>query len=79
METVIHVATEVGRAVKPWASPNEDTAREPFWTVVARRSAAIRRSVVVSVGTCRLYSHTDGNLSRRFRSGDREAKCSNSS
>jgi hypothetical protein len=36
---IIHMAAKLGMAVKPRASPDEDTAEKPFWTVIAVRSA----------------------------------------
>jgi hypothetical protein len=53
METVIYVALEVTRAMKPWASTNEDVAGKPLWTVVSRGGTAIRSDVIVTIGTFR--------------------------
>jgi hypothetical protein len=79
MVTVIHVTAESLRAVKPRAGADEYAAGKPFWAVVARRSAAVRSGVVVSIGTSRLCSDSDDDLSRRFWSGDSEQQCSKNS
>jgi hypothetical protein len=66
MITVIYVAAEVIRAMKPRASTNEDAAAKPFRAVVAVRSAAIGIGVIVSVRTIRGDSDGDADLSLRF-------------
>jgi hypothetical protein len=63
METIIHVAPEVGRAVKPWADANEDAVVKPFRTVVAGGSTGVGSNVIVTVRTFGGYSDVDGNLS----------------
>ncbi len=63
METIVHMAAEVGRAVKPWAGADEDSAHKPFWAVIAVGSAGIWRDVIVTVGTNRSDSNVDGDLS----------------
>jgi hypothetical protein len=63
METVIHVAMESSRAMKPRASTNEYTSRKPFRAIVAVRSTAIRSDVIVSIGTFRGCSDFYADLS----------------
>ena len=46
---VIYVAAEVFRSVEPRAGPDENTAGEPFRTVVAIRGAGVWRVVVIAV------------------------------
>jgi hypothetical protein len=69
METVIHVALELTRAMKPGASANEAVSVEPLWTVVAGRSTAIRSDVIVTIGTVRGYADLDVDLSLCLGSG----------
>jgi hypothetical protein len=45
---VVYVAMEIIRAMKPWASADENTARKPFRPVVAVGRTAIRRGVIVT-------------------------------
>jgi hypothetical protein len=63
VEVVIDMATEVGRAVKPWACADEGTAGKPFGTVVAIRCAAIGSGIVVAVRACRSDADVDVDLS----------------
>jgi hypothetical protein len=79
METVIYLAPEFGRAMKPWASANEVALNKPFWTVVASGSTVIGSGVIVAVGTVRGYPDVDADLSLRFGDGRREATSGNSS
>jgi hypothetical protein len=78
MISIIYVALELFRAMKPGARANEGSARKPLGTVVAVGSAAVRRGVIVSVGTFRGYSDVDPDLS--FCSGgvSRDAEGGNS-
>jgi hypothetical protein len=73
IEMVIYMAAKVIRAVKPGASADEDTAGEPFRTVVAVGSTGVRSEVVVAVRACGFGTEVDINLSLCFRSGRREA------
>src|ERR1700722_8006749 len=73
MEPVIDVATEVGRAMEPRASANENTTGKPFRAVVAVGSTGIRRNVIVSVRADRSHSNFDGDLSIQF--GCRHREC----
>jgi hypothetical protein len=79
MKMIVYVAVEVIRAMKPWASANENTARKPFRPVVAVGSTAIRRSIIVTVGTIGGRSHADSDADLRpyFGSGRCEANPSN--
>ncbi len=81
METVIYMASEVVRAMKPRAGANEDAARKPFRAVVAVGGAVVRGIVIVTVRTSRCGSdvHADADLSLCFGSGYREADHSNGS
>jgi hypothetical protein len=69
MIMIVDVALEVVGAMKPWASADEDTARKPFRAVVAIGSAAIGRSVVVTVGAVRSGSNVDADADLGFHSG----------
>ena len=66
METVIHVAAEVVRAMKPRAGADEYAASEPVRTVVAIRRASVRVISVVAVRANRSransYAHRDLGL-----------------
>ena len=72
---IIHVPTEVSGAMKPRADSNENTARKPFWPVIAIGSAIVGRGVIVTVGTVRGNSNADGYLSLccggRYHEADR--------
>jgi len=63
VEIVVHVALEVGGAMKPWASANKDGTGKPFWTVIASGSAGIRSDVIVTIGTLGGYADFYGHLS----------------
>ncbi len=73
MEMVIYMAPEFFRAMEPRANANEDAVVEPFWAVVANRSAVIRRDVIVAVGAVRSRSNLDSHLSLCTRGGSRDA------
>jgi hypothetical protein len=81
IETVVYVAIEVGGAVKPGPSANEDAANKPFRAVVTVGSARIGSIVKVSVRAYRRGTDIDGDLSLglSFGSGGREADSSKSS
>ena len=66
---VVHVAVEVGRAVKPFAGANEASAREPLRTIVAVRSAVVGSVVVVAVRAGGFSTDADINLCVRYGSG----------
>ena len=69
MKTVIYVAPEVFRTVKPLAGADEDTARKPLRTIVAVRSTVIGRDVIVAIGAVGRSSNLHRNLRRCFWSG----------
>jgi hypothetical protein len=78
VELVIDVAVEVIRSVIPRANADEDTAAaEPLRPIIAIRSAVVRRSLVVPVGTNGRFSDTDCNLCMCFLSGSKQKTCSN--
>jgi hypothetical protein len=79
METVIHVALEITRAVKPGASADEAVPVKPFWTIVASGSTAVRSNVVVTIGAVRGHADFDVDLSLGLGSDSGEADSSNSS
>jgi len=79
IEMVIYMAAKVFIAVKPRASTDEDTAGEPFRTVVAVGSTGVRSEVVVAVRACGFGTDVDANLSLCFGSGRREANYGDSS
>src|SRR6202021_2241088 len=79
VEGVVDVAVKVGRAMKPRAGTDEHAPGEPFRAVVAGRSTAIRRDVVVAVRTFRCPADIDAHLGL-CRGGDcRKAAAGNSS
>lgn len=78
MVTVVYIATETFRTMKPRADANEGAASEPLPAVVAVRSALVRRGAVVPVWTLRRDSEFDAYLSLCFGNGCREADSSNS-
>jgi len=65
---IIDVAVPAMRAVEPWTCTQEDSAGEPFWTVVAIGTAVVRSVVIVSVGAdgCRSYIHTEAERDLSF-------------
>jgi hypothetical protein len=73
IETVIYMAAKVFIAVKPRAGTDEDTAGEPFRTVVAVGSTGVRSEVVVAVRARGFGTDLDANLSLCFGSSRREA------
>jgi hypothetical protein len=77
---IVYVTMEAIRAMKPWASANENATRKPLRTVVAVRSTAIRRGVIVTVGAVggRSNADADADLCLYFGSGRYEANPSNS-
>jgi hypothetical protein len=76
---VIYMAAKVFSAVKPRASTDEDTAGEPFRTVVAVGSTGVGSEVVIAVRACGFGTKVDINLSLCFGSGRREANDGDSS
>ncbi len=62
MVTVVYLAPELARTMKPWARANEDAPGEPFWPVVAIGSAIIGSEVIEAIGTDRLRSDLDADL-----------------
>ena len=70
MEMVVHVAMEVFRSVEPWTDADENTSVEPFRTVVAGRSAGVRRNVVEAIRTVGCDSDLDTDLSGGLRGGE---------
>jgi len=62
MVMVVNVAMEMLGTVKPWAGTDKDAASKPLGAVVAVGSAAIRRYIVVAVGTNRGYPDADADL-----------------
>jgi hypothetical protein len=78
--TVVYVALEVVRAMKPRPSANEDAASKPFRAVIAVRSAAIRSCLIVTVGAVGGGSNIDrdADLAFRFGSSYHQANSSNS-
>lgn len=65
---IIDVAVPAMRAVEPWTCTQEDSAGEPFWTVVAIGTAVVRSVVVVSVGAYGglSYIHTEAERDLSF-------------
>jgi hypothetical protein len=77
MITVIHLTAEVIAAMEPRTGADEDATVKPFRTVVAGRSTAIRRGVIVPIRTFGGDSDVNADLSLHFWSGYREADCCN--
>jgi hypothetical protein len=78
MKTVIYVAMEIGRAVKPRASTNEDASRKPLRAIVPIGGTFVRRGIVVPIRTHRRNSDLDGYLSLYLGSSRCEANSGNS-
>jgi hypothetical protein len=79
MEIVIYMALEVGRAVKPRAGANKDSAVKPAWAIVAIGSAAVGSGFKVTVGAFRGYADFDGYLGLSFGRVCSKAETGNSS
>jgi hypothetical protein len=62
IEAVVDVAIEPVGSMKPWSSPDEQSATEPIRSIVAVGSAVIRRIVEVAVRAHGRYSDANGNL-----------------
>src|ERR1700761_7183203 len=75
VEPIVDVAMKIGGAVEPRAGADENTAAEPFRTVVAGRRTAVRSYVVITVGAVRSDTDTDADLSVRNRDGKRKTRC----
>ncbi len=48
MKTVVNVAMEIVMTMKPRSGADEDTAAEPFRSVIACGSAGVRRYIVIN-------------------------------
>jgi hypothetical protein len=61
MKTIVYVAVELGRAMKPWANADKNSACKPFRAVVPIGSAVVWRDVIVAIRTIRrnadIYAH----------------------
>jgi len=73
IEMVIYMAAKVIRAVKPRTGTDEDSAGEPFRTVVAVGSTGVRSEVVIAVRACGFRTKVDVNLGLCFGRDRREA------
>jgi len=80
MITVVYVALEVVRTMKPRASANEDTARKPFCAVISVWSTAVRSGVIVTVWAVWGGSNVDcdADLGLNFGSGHHQTNSGNS-
>jgi hypothetical protein len=63
MKTVVYMAAEVARAMKPRACADEYAPAEPFRPVVTRGCATIGSGVIVAVGTFGSHTDIDADLS----------------
>lgn len=77
METVIYMAAEAFRTMKPGTNANEDAPVKPLRTVVAVGGAVVRSDVIVTVGTDRRDSDVDAYLRLCPGSRYREANSCN--
>src|SRR5258708_3719305 len=59
---IVDVATEVFRAVKPWAGTDKDAIGKPLGAVITVGSATVRRGIVVTVRTNGRYPDADADL-----------------
>jgi hypothetical protein len=75
VESVIDVAVETGRTVKPRASADENATRKPFRAVIAIRCAVVRRDIIVAVRAYRRYSDLDAYLGLGLGRRGHEAHC----
>jgi len=64
IQTMIDGAVEMGRTVIPRACADEDSAGEPFRSVISVRRAVVGRRFVVSVGANGRASHGDAEVRR---------------
>jgi len=62
MVTIVDIAVEVFRAVKPWAGTDKDAVGKPLWTVVTVRSATVRRGFEITIRTSGRYPDADADL-----------------
>jgi hypothetical protein len=70
---VVYVTIKAVMTVKPWASADEDPVTVPIRPVVSVDGAVIRSVVVIPVGTSRLNTDVDTDLSLCFESGCHQA------
>ncbi len=77
METVIYVAAELVRAVKPRTRANENAIRKPLGAVIAVGGAVVGRDVVVTVGTHGCRSDLDADLRLGYGRGYGETDSNN--
>jgi hypothetical protein len=61
---MIDVFVEVFRTAEIWSSTEEDSAIEPFGSIVAVRCTVIGRSLIISVRTHRRAADADGDVIR---------------
>lgn len=73
--TVVDMAIEATRAMKPGTSSNKYSADKPIRSVIAIGSTGIGWIVEIPVGTYRRYSNVDGNLGRRHRGKAQQSNC----
>jgi hypothetical protein len=80
IEAVIHMAIEVGWAMKPRANADEPATVKPFRTVVAIGSASIGRGIVVTIGTSWFDSNSNAKADLRLCLGRtcRDEECGGS-
>jgi hypothetical protein len=69
---VVNVAVKALRAMEPGSRAKEDAAREPFWPIIAVRSAVIWRNLVIAVRANRRRPDFDRDLCRSAMAGSRE-------
>lgn len=72
METIVHVAAEIRRTMKPRAGSNENATREPLRAIIAIRSTVIRGNGKVAVGAYRRRPDLYTDLSLRLWCDQRE-------
>jgi hypothetical protein len=79
IEVIIHMAVKVAGAMKPWASPDEDSTTEPLRTIVSIGGALVGGIVIIAVGTGRGYSNAEADLGLGPGRSYRKTKCGNKS
>ena len=62
VETVIHMSVKAGRTVEPGTDTDEDSAGEPFRTVVSVGRALVWGIVIIAIGTNGRRSDVDLDL-----------------
>lgn len=77
IESVVDMAEEPVRSVKPRACPNKNPAHKPIGPIVTVGGAVIGCVVEIPIGAHRCHSDTDCHLGRSHRSPAHHDSCQN--